>query len=64
MVCLGIAGILKVIVSFSLVVFFHFGVAAVAYFYGLRYPSVIGPSPVPSVPHENGSAHQSGPHEN
>lgn len=30
MVCLGIAGILKVIVSFSLVVFFHFGVAAVA----------------------------------
>ena len=30
MVCLGIAGILKVIVSFCLVVFFHFGVAAVA----------------------------------
>lgn len=30
MVCLGISGILKVIVSFSLVVFFHFGVAAVA----------------------------------
>ena len=30
MVCLGLAGILKVIVSFTLVVFFHFGVAAVA----------------------------------